>query len=344
MANYETLNKGEWSEVFALLRTLSDGILKGCNARLEHQINNTIPFIYLKHTAVNGSDIHYYIENENIKIISQTDTKIISRASLNSAANIIFDKIISSNSRTFRVIEIDNILVEMQHPRLKSPTTSKSDFIIALSENNQLLERGFSVKSNLGANTSLVNASKATNFLFEVLSVKSEWLPLKAKKLVANIPVESIRFLGMDNTTYHHNLQLIDLQLPQIISFMLIHYFRGLSTRISDLLAEITRQNPLSLSNTDLYRAKIEDFLVSSALGMVPTQEWNRLHSADGGMMIVKENREVVTFYCINAQSMTYFRQYLIKNSYLDTASTTRHGFGRIYEGNKLKLNLLIRL
>lgn len=344
MANYETLNKGEWSEVFALLRTLSDGILKGCNARLEHQINNTIPFIYLKHTAVNGSDIHYYIENENIKIISQTDTKIISRASLNSAANIIFDKIISSNSRTFRVIEIDNILVEMQHPRLKSPTTSKSDLIIALSENNQLLERGFSVKSNLGANTSLVNASKATNFLFEVLSVKSEWLPLKAKKLVANIPVESIRFLGMDNTTYHHNLQLIDLQLPQIISFMLIHYFRGLSTRISDLLAEITRQNPLSLSNTDLYRAKIEDFLVSSALGMVPTQEWNRLHSADGGMMIVKENREVVTFYCINTQSMTYFRQYLIKNSYLDTASTTRHGFGRIYEGNKLKLNLLIRL
>ena len=96
----------------------------------------------------------------------------------------------------------------------------------------------------------------------------------------------------MDNTTYHYNLQLIDLQLPQIIAFMLIHYFRGLSTRISDLLAEITRQNPLSLSNTDLYRAKIEDFLVSSALGMVPTQEWNRLHSADGGMMIVKENRE----------------------------------------------------
>lgn len=344
MANYETLNKGEWSEVFALLRTLSDGILKSCNARLEHKINDTLPFIYLKHTAVNGSDIHYHVENENIKITSQTDTTMISRSSLNAAANIIFDKIISSKSRTFRVIEINNILVEMQHPRLKSPTASKSDLIIALSENNQFVERGFSVKSNLGANTSLVNASKATNFLFELLSVKSEWLPLKAKKLVANIPVESIRFLGMDNTTYHHNLQLIDLQLPQIIAFMLIHYFRGLSTRISDLLTEIIHQNPLSLSNTDLYRAKIEDFLVSSALGMIPTQEWNRLHSADGGMMIVKENREVVTFYCINDQSMNYFRQYLIENCYLDTASTTRHGFGRVYDDNKLKLNLLVRL
>ena len=344
MANYETLNKGEWSEVFALLRTLSDGILKGCNARLEHQINDTIPFIYLKHTAVNGSDIHYHIENENIKIISQTDTTIISRSSLNSAANTVFEKIINSSNRTFRIIEIDNILEEMQYPRLKSPTASKSDLIIALVENSQAIERGFNVKSNLGANTSLVNASKATNFLFEISSVKSEWLSLKAKKLVANIPIENIRFLGMDNTTYHHNLQLIDLQLPQIIAFMLIHYLRGLSTRISDLLAEITRQNPLSLSNTDLYRAKIEDFLVSSALGMVPTQEWNRLHSADGGMMIVKENREVVTFYCINAQSMTYFRQYLIENCYLDTASTTRHGFGRIYDDNKLKLNLLIRL
>lgn len=344
MANYETLNKGEWSEVFALLRTLSDGILKGCNARLEHQINDTIPFIYLKHTAVNGSNIHYHIENENIKIISQTKSTMISRSSLNSAANIIFDKIISSNSRTFRVIQIDNILEEMQHPRLKSPTASKSDLIIALSENNQTIERGFSVKSNLGANTSLVNASKATNFLFEISSVQPEWLNLKAKKLVGQIPVENIHFLGMDNVTYHHNLQLIDLQLPQIVAFMLVHYFRGSSTKISNLLDEIIQQNPLNLLETTLYRAKIEDFLVSSALGMVPTQEWNRLHSADGGMMIVKENREVVTFYCINAQSMTYFRQYLIENCYLDTASTTRHGFGRIYDDNKLKLNLLIRL
>lgn len=344
MANYETLNKGEWSEVFALLRTLSDGILKGCNARLEHQINDTIPFIYLKHTAVNGSDIHYHIERENIKITNLMNTTFISRSSLNSAANIIFDKITSPNNRTFRIIEIDNILAELQSPRLKSPTTSKSDLIIALSENNQSIERGFSVKSNLGANTSLVNASKATNFLFEISTVKYEWLPLKAKKLVANIPVESIRFLGMDNSTYHHNLQLIDLQLPNIIAFMLVHYFRGLSTHISDLLVEIIRQNPLNLSNTDLYQAKVEDFLVSSALGMVPTQKWNRLHSADGGMMIIKDNQEVVTFYCINAQSMAYFRQYLIENCYLDTASTTRHGFGRIYDKNKLKLNLLIRL
>ena len=148
----------------------------------------------------------------------------------------------------------------------------------------------------------------------------------------------------MDNPTYHHNLQLIDLQLPQIIAFMLVRYFQGISNTINDLLNDIMQQNPLKLANPSLYKAKVEDFLVSSALGMVPTQSWNRLHSADGGMMIVKENREVVTFYCINAQSMTYFRQYLLENCYLDTASTTRHEFGKIYDGHKLKLNLLIRL
>lgn len=344
MANYQTLNKGEWSEVFALLRTLSDGHLKKCNAQLEHQINDIIPILYLKHTSVSGTDIYYHIKNQYIKINYLANETTISRSSLSTTANIVFDKIINSTQRTFRILEIDNILATIQNPRLKSPTSHKSDLIIGLSENNHTTERGFSVKSNLGANTSLVNASKATNFLFEVTNVKSEWFNLKAKKLLSEIPFEDIHLIGMDNPTYHHNLQLIDLQLPEIIAFMLIKYFQGLSTKINDLLSAITQQNPLKLANPSLYKAKVEDFLVSSALGMVPTQPWNRIYDADGGMMIVKENREVVTFYCINAESMTYFRQYLLENCYLDTASTTRHGFGKIYDSNKLKLNLLIRL
>ena len=68
-------NKGEWSEVFALLRTLSDGHLKKCNAQLEHQINDIIPILYLKHTSVSGADIYYHIVRQGTgKNIKVTDT------------------------------------------------------------------------------------------------------------------------------------------------------------------------------------------------------------------------------------------------------------------------------
>lgn len=42
-----------------------------------------------------------------------------------------------------------------------------------------------------------------------------------------------------------------------------------------------------------------------------------------------------------------FFREYLFNKCFLDTPSTTRHGFARLYEENgkvKLKLNLQVRI
>ena len=80
---------------------------------------------------------------------------------------------------------------------------------------------------------------------------------------------------------------------------------------------------------------------------MMPSIKWNRLYDADGGMLVIREDGEIISFYIFKQNLLEELKTYLIINSYLDTPSTTRHCFGRLYEEakqKKVKLNLQIRL
>ena len=62
-----------------------------------------------------------------------------------------------------------------------------------------------------------------------------------------------------------------------------------------------------------------------------------------GGYLIVKENGDVLCYHIYNRNE---FENYLFNNTKLDTASSSRHDFGTIYEQNEelyFKLNLQIR-
>ena len=67
------------------------------------------------------------------------------------------------------------------------------------------------------------------------------------------------------------------------------------------------------------------------------------MDESNGGYIIVKENGEVLAYHLYNRDT---FERYLLDNTKLDTASTSRHKFGKIYvEGDKkfINLNLQIR-
>ena len=338
----QKMNKGEWSEVYALLKILSDGYLKGCYSNLEDNPTSRIPFYYIKQTSIRNTDIFYRPTANGICIRSDLGQTEITETDIDRVANIILSSILDSRNGVFE-IDITYFLRLMHNPLIKSPSRLKRDLTIAIVNHGQIIEYGFSVKSNLGSRTSLINASQATNFSFEISQVQPEWIGLKTKELVAEIPIENIRFTGMNNAIYNQNLRKIAFQLPEIISWMLINFFRGESTNVSDLLLSLTIKNPLQLIDTNFYRDKIAALLVTSALGMTPTTEWNGQLNADGGMIIVKKNGEIVTFYCLDIQSMASFQQYLIESCSFETASIKRHKFGTLHQ-NTLFLNLQIRL
>ncbi|MCQ2312833.1 MAG: HpaII family restriction endonuclease [Paludibacteraceae bacterium] len=76
---------------------------------------------------------------------------------------------------------------------------------------------------------------------------------------------------------------------------------------------------------------------------MTPAKEWNGRYNANGGIIIVKDQGDVV---CIHFYDRNDLEDYLYTQTYFETPSMTRHKFGHIYkkDGNKyLKLNLQVR-
>ncbi len=79
------------------------------------------------------------------------------------------------------------------------------------------------------------------------------------------------------------------------------------------------------------------------ALGMMPSKVWTGELDATGGYLVVKENGEILCYHIYNRNE---FEDYLFVNTKLETASSTRHEFGKVYEENGqlyFKLNLQIR-
>ncbi|MDP8231837.1 MAG: HpaII family restriction endonuclease, partial [Candidatus Zophobacter franzmannii] len=91
------------------------------------------------------------------------------------------------------------------------------------------------------------------------------------------------------------------------------------------------------------YTYKIKKFLVEIALGLMPNTTWTGEYEANGGYIIVKPDGELE---CYHIYYRNDFEDYLINNTKLETASTSRHDFGTVYQDGPeyfLKLNLQIR-
>jgi hypothetical protein len=75
----------------------------------------------------------------------------------------------------------------------------------------------------------------------------------------------------------------------------------------------------------------------------MPSKVWTGQYDATGGYLIIKENGDVLCYHIYNRNE---FENYLFNNTKLDTASSSRHDFGTVYEENGelyFKLNLQIR-
>ena len=156
----------------------------------------------------------------------------------------------------------------------------------------------------------------------------------------------SLEFKKTESSIFGNNLVLIDSALPKILAESLHLFFTSTFSTIVELTNQISTKNPLDFNletNHPFYSYKIKRFLTDVALGMMPSKVWTGELDATGGYLVVKENGEVLCYHIYNRNE---FEDYLFTNTKLETASSTRHEFGKIYEDNgKLyfKLNLQIR-
>lgn len=341
----QTLNKGEWAESYCILRIIADGKLQLCTANLQlfgEQV-----------TVIGGTispDVHYIIDGDNVKFNAYGVSKEVSLEYVSKLAIRSLQYIKSSQEKTFSLPEVAELFGTQS---LKAKASDKVDTIIKVFDNltkaNE--ELGFSIKSFIAGSPTLVNASKATNFTYNIQidSIVEKYKNLKAKTLLRALDNDAVKiiFEKMDSSTYQNNLMRIDLKMPEILAEFLNIYYSSKMKTVREITAKLQEINPLNLVDISLYKSKITDYLFYSSVGMFPNKGWQGIQDIDGGCLIVEDSGEVKSFYIFRKTFLIFFREYLFNKCFLDTPSTTRHGFARLYEENrkvKLKLNLQVRI
>jgi len=352
-------NKGEWSEVYVLLRLLDIGKLYAADENLNKQDNVFYNILNIVRKEEIGN-LEFRVSKEKDKIsVYNTDSNeellCMNRTIFKEQADSLYNDIIKSNTSAFTIENTERFLNEMKINTLKAKSTDKADIRIKIHDINSGYEsiQGFSIKSRLGSASTLINAGKTTNFIFEVencndsIAEKYNTFSKQFKERFTQLDEKcKLKYIGMENETFESNLILLDGSLPEICANMLIEYYKNGTSKVCEGLDIITEKNPMNFNMSKgqpFYSYKFKKLLTESALGMLPSKSWDGQADATGGYIIVREDGEVLCYHLFNRNE---FENYLIKNTKFETPSTSRHRFGNIYKENGkfyLKLNLQIR-
>jgi len=355
-----TGNKGEWSEPYTLLKLLADGKLYLGDENFDKIKGIFYPIIkILRHEKDRLVDFTY---KDKLVIIS--DDKLLFKIPIVEFvknAKICFDKIKSAKKGkgAFEIPEIEAFLASFSIKTLKAKSKLKNDITIQVEDPNTYITPtlGFSIKSQLGRPSTLLNASGATNFTFKITGnvlSKSEILQINnlrefsdKLKLLKSFGCK-LFFEKVDSEIFNSNLQTIDYNFDKILSdVLLLFYANDISSEntIAKFIDKITKKNSIGYNleiNSSMYEMIMKKFLTDYALGMRAAEVWKRDYQATGGYLIVKDDGELICYHFYFAKN---FEDYLFNNTKLETPSE-RNGFGKIYSENglqKLKLNLQIR-
>jgi type II restriction enzyme len=359
-----TGNKGEWSEIYVLFKLLGDKELHPGNSEIKKIQNLVYPILKILRTEVNGN-FEYSIEDDIIIISGNEEVFRITIYEFQKRAKYLLAEI-KNNSGTFSIPEIEEFMQSINCLSLKASSSAKTDITIVVHDQRTGLQPplGFSIKSQLGNPSTLLNAGETTNFVYKIdgtsfskqdLDYVNSLFIKRGEKLSRDIKgrIKAINerngkllFINTQKQIFKNNLILIDSLLPQILASVLLQFASSNYSSLEDLVEITEKENPLKFDITNkhlFYSYKIKRFLTDIALGMMPSKVWTGQYDATGGYLIVKEDGEILCYHIYNKNE---FENYLLANTKLDTASSSRHGFGEIYKENGelfFKLNLQIR-
>ncbi len=372
-------NKGEWSEPYVVLRLLADGklyqadedlnpsiedfahileIVRG-DTRAKIQDSNCIEFVF-----TDNSGIQHNVQTNQIKLLTQAQRLL---------------KSIRAVQDTDGAFELPLEISDLKHlgfTRLTNPApnqqkTTKRDLSLKLdSPRTGIAQLGFSVKSELGAPPTLLNASEHTNIIYRIKGLSKEQAEMinnitGSSKIIKRCLMikqlaSSIEFESYYSSVFAENIDVVDSALPQMIADLVkVHYFQQIllprerkkgvlrnADKLSSAVDNLSKIEPYcSKKRKNFCEIKIKRFLRACALGLMPSTVWNAIDDASGGYIIVRPDGGLVALYVYN----TYlFEKYLYESTIFERASTSKHKFMELYpdvnsDDYFLKLNLQIR-
>lgn len=348
-------NKGEWSELYVFLKLLSKGHVYAANEKAEKIEDVFYPILKIMRQEQKGHTIDYVITSENVNIEIQSRTILsISRKHLDDNANLLLQEI-TRHSGSFQLEEIEKFVKSIKVTKIKAPSSDTTDISMQIRDihTSYIQDVGFSIKSEIGNAPTLLNAGQTTNFIYKVTGITSKQArEINAIDTTTKIKdrIKAIKKLGgsisyaeMNHQGFKRNLIMVDSSMPQIIGNLLLYYYKEEVKECGELVKLIGERDPLGYGEAVMYEYKFKKFLCSCALGMKPAKNWDGLDEANGGYIIVKADGQILAYHIYNRN---FFEQYLLDNTILERASTSRHDYMKLYEENGemfIKLNLQVR-
>lgn len=352
-------NKGEWSELYVFFKILGDGFIIGADKDLNIIKDYKYQVYEVLRENLKNINLVYEIKSDLGKVVIYSSAKELTTFQQDEVikkADELLKKLKEKQSGAFEVPEVEGFLDKIFSPKMKAASLSKRDITLVIKDfKNQIKsEVGFSIKSKLGGASTLFNAGKGTCFEYNVIGLEKctaavikEAKELKAGKLVKFL-YENDCFLQYSETKskkFLNNLMIIDSMLDKIMAMLTLGHYLNKGD-VVNIVNYIEKENPCNY-NTEVisyfYAYKVKQFLSAAALGMTAQSDWQGIIDVTGGYLIVKENGEIVCYHIYNWNDL---QEYLYHSTKLETASTSRHNFGYLYEKNdkyNIDLNLQIR-
>ena len=119
--------------------------------------------------------------------------------------------------------------------------------------------------------------------------------------------------------------------MSEYLAEILLKYYKGQGRYLRDLVDD------------EIKTIRVKDFLKAILLGMFSGTPWDGAYTCNG-LVVVRKDGDLLLYHVIKDADL---KEYLFLNTKLDTASSTRHRFGTIYQETNgkyyFKLNLQIR-
>ena len=174
-----TGNKGEWSEAYVLLRLLAQGKMYAADENLEQIDDMYFPILKILREEIENRKYEYAVNAQDRKIDIYYNGQLVqshSQEQFCTEADYLYDKIVEGGNRAFAIEKTEEFLKAIGCERLAAPSSDKTDISMQIYDINTGYSPvcGFSIKSEIGNAPTLINATGATNFIYEVEGVSDE--------------------------------------------------------------------------------------------------------------------------------------------------------------------------
>jgi hypothetical protein len=349
-------NKGEWSELYTLVKLLADGKLFQSDINLKKDHSNIYEII-----KAYKSETNYSLEFERSDKVSlyKTENKkskyitTFSLDELKDISNKLYTGIKKGKGSSFSIIEVDDFLESSLINKIKADPESKADIILKIYDHRLAKEAdlGFSIKSLIGESSTLFNTGSGNNFIFEIANKsnipvdefnKATYIgPNRISKItyrlnqLVNLGCK-IKFKEIQSNQLWKNLKMIDGDLPEIIAYSLKYRWIYRLKTLKKVTEFLEDKDPLNFyenekSEQKFYEYKIKKFLSECTMGMTSETPWHGEYDSFGGAIFVKKDGDIV---CFHIYDFNLLRNYLLNNTYFEQAGT---GEDKNNPGNELK-------